>query len=116
MMANVPVGISIVEMKMRSEIAEIMPGTTAGRQASAKMIDRPRMPSATISMAIQVPSTVAASVVAAAIMIEYRQASRNCLSCITLAYQSSVQSPIGKATKLASLKLIAIISVSGRNR
>ena len=36
MIAWVPVGMSIVAMKMRSEMALIRPGTTAGRQASAE--------------------------------------------------------------------------------
>ena len=46
MIASVPVGMSMVLTKMRSEMAEIMPGTTAGRQASAKSTARPQTPSA----------------------------------------------------------------------
>ncbi|MNY53279.1 hypothetical protein D3C86_1890210 [compost metagenome] len=69
MMATVPVGRSMVVMKMRSEIAEIIPGTTAGRQATAKATYWAAPRSEPISMAIQTPITVAMAVVAAAMVI-----------------------------------------------
>ena len=116
MMAPVPVGMSRVATKMRIEMAEIIPGTTAGRQASAKMRVRSQMPSADISMAIQTPTTVDTSVTATAIRMEYQSADRNCWSCTTCMYQPSVTSPRGKAMKFASLKLSAVIRSNGPRR
>ncbi|MNY56895.1 hypothetical protein D3C86_1930210 [compost metagenome] len=70
MIAKVPVGMSTVRMKMRMEMALISPGTTAGRQASAKMTALPHMFSAETSSAIQTPMIVAEIVVASAMPIE----------------------------------------------
>ena len=58
----------------------------------------------------------AAIVVATAITANRRRRQEHACPASTLAYQSSVQFSIGKATKFASLKLIADISVSGRKR
>ncbi|MNE94577.1 hypothetical protein D3C80_1925610 [compost metagenome] len=70
MIAPVPVGISSTRMKMRMEMALIRPGTTAGRQASAKITERAIMPSVVISSAIHTPTIVANSVVIRAMKIE----------------------------------------------